>query len=147
MEVGQGPKVGCSAKGKKILLIIMFNYLHFKSLCFLLTVSRTKLTFLLWVLLVSMYQLSKPETCPTLTSVMSKKLALQQVALQLQAASADLWTFVINTLPLLKILFALLDGTEFMVPVKSLSVLPILLYCLVFNFCSSLVQILYLILV
>jgi hypothetical protein len=51
----------------------------------LLMFSRTKLIVgLLWILLVSVYPLSKLGTFPPLTSVMSQDLTLQQGASQLQ---------------------------------------------------------------
>jgi hypothetical protein len=75
-------------------------------LYFLLTLSRTKLTVvLLWILLVSVYPLSKLRTFPPLTSVMSQDLALQQGVSQLQTAYADLWTFSINILSPQRVLF------------------------------------------
>jgi hypothetical protein len=85
----------------------MLNDLHFKKLyfrrqnldtLFLINVSRrTKLILvLLWILLVSVYPLSKLETSPILMSVMSQDLALQQGASRLQTTSANLWTFSIN---------------------------------------------------
>jgi hypothetical protein len=49
---------------------------------------------------------------------MSEDLALQQVASQLPTAFADLWTFSINIPSPLRIIFPLLNPTEFMVPVR-----------------------------
>jgi hypothetical protein len=43
-----------------------------------------------------MYPLNKLDTFQHLKSVMSQDLALQQGASQLQTASADLWTFLVN---------------------------------------------------
>jgi hypothetical protein len=98
----------------------MLNYLNFKllysvdkilTLYFLLTVSRTKLTVvLLWILLVSVYPLSRLEIFPPLTSVMSQDLALQQGASRLHT-SADPWTFSTNISSLLRIHFPLLNPT------------------------------------
>jgi hypothetical protein len=104
----------------------MLHYLHFKMLYyiwqnldnFLLMFSRTKLTIVvLWILLVSMYPLSKLGTFPPLTSAMSQDLALRQGAPQMQTASADLWTFSINIPSPWRTQFPLLNLTEFMVPV------------------------------
>jgi hypothetical protein len=82
------------------------------TLYFLLTFSRTKLTVVvLWILLVSVYPLSKLETFPLLTSVMSQDWALQQGASQLQT-STNLWTFPINITSPLRIHFPLLNHTE-----------------------------------
>jgi hypothetical protein len=78
------------------------------ALNFLLTFSRTKLTVvLLWILLVSVYPLSKLETCPPLRSVMS-----QRGASRLQTTSANLWTFPIKVTSRLRIHFPLLNPTE-----------------------------------
>jgi hypothetical protein len=67
---------------------------------------------LLWILLVSVYPVSKLETFPPVTSVMSQDLALQQGASRLQTASANLWTFSINITSPLRIHFPLLNPTE-----------------------------------
>jgi hypothetical protein len=50
------------------------------TLYFLSTFSRRKLIVVLsWILLISMYPLSKIETIPPLKSVMSQDLALEQL--------------------------------------------------------------------
>jgi hypothetical protein len=59
---------------------------------------------------------------------MSQHLALQQGASQLPTASADHWTFSINVPSPLRILFPLINPTEFMVPVTSLACF---LYCFI----------------
>jgi hypothetical protein len=59
-----------------------------------------------------MYPLSKLETFPTLTSVMSEDLALQQGASRLQITSADLWKLAINITSPLRIHFPLLSSIE-----------------------------------
>jgi hypothetical protein len=64
----------------------------------------------------------------TFEPAMSQDLALQQGASQLQTASADLWRFSINITSPLRILFPLLNPTEFMVPVTSLACY---LYCFI----------------
>jgi hypothetical protein len=91
----------------------MLNYLHpgdkILTLYFLLTLSRTKLTVVLWTLLASMYPLSKLGTVPPLTSVMSQDLFLQQGASRLQT---NLWTFSVNIPSPLRIQFPLLNPTE-----------------------------------
>jgi hypothetical protein len=79
------------------------------TLHFLLMFSRTQLPV---VLLVSVYPLSILETFPTLTSIVSQNLALQQGASRLQTASADLWTFPINMTSPLREHFPLLNPTE-----------------------------------
>jgi hypothetical protein len=99
----------------------MLNYLQFKTLfsrrqnldaLFLINVFRTKLTVvLLWILLVSWYPLSKSETSPHLTSVMSQDLALQQDASRLQT-TANFWTFSINITSPLRIHFPCLNPTQ-----------------------------------
>jgi hypothetical protein len=82
----------------------MLNYLHFKTLysmrqnlnaVFLINVSKSKKFTVvpLWILLVSMYLLSKVEIFPHLMLVMSHDLVLRQGASQLRTASADLWGF------------------------------------------------------
>jgi hypothetical protein len=72
------------------------------TLYFLLTFPRTKLiAVLLWIMLVSVYPLSKLETFQPLTSIMSRDLARQQGASRLQTTSANLWAFSIHiTYPL-----------------------------------------------
>jgi hypothetical protein len=73
----------------------MSNYLQFKTLysrrqnleaVFHINVLRTKLAVvLLWILLFSVYPLSKLETFSTLTSVISQESVLNQDASRLQA--------------------------------------------------------------
>jgi hypothetical protein len=83
------------------------------TLYFLLSSSRTKSTVdLSWLLLVSVYPLSKLDTFPLLMSVMCQELALQQGASQLQTTSASLWTFSINITSPFRIHFPLLNPTE-----------------------------------
>jgi hypothetical protein len=60
-----------------------------------------------------MYSLSKLETFLPLTSVMSQDLALQESASQVQATSADLWMFSVNSTSPLMSHFRLLTPTEF----------------------------------
>jgi hypothetical protein len=73
----------------------------------------TKLTVtLLWLLLVSVYPLSKLETTPPLTSVMSQDLALQQGASRLQTTSENLWRASIDIPSPLRIHFPLRNPTE-----------------------------------
>jgi hypothetical protein len=124
-------------KVRKFMLYIFFrnyesvlNYLHFKTLYsrrhlhallyFISTPSRTKLSVVLfWLLLGSVYPLSKLGTFPPSTSAIPQDLALQQGASQLQTASADLWTRSINILSHLRIRFPLLNSIKLMVPVTS----------------------------
>jgi hypothetical protein len=83
------------------------------TLYFLLKLSRIKLTVvLLRILLLSTYPLNKLETIPTLKSVVSQDLALQQVVSRLQTASADLWTVSINITSPFRIHYPLLNPTE-----------------------------------
>jgi hypothetical protein len=56
-----------------------------------------------------MYPLSKLETLPPLTSVMSQDLPLRKGAPRLQT---DLWTFSINITSPLRVYLALLNATE-----------------------------------
>jgi hypothetical protein len=58
------------------------------------------------------YALSKLETFPPLTSVMSRDLARQQSASRLQTTTANLWTFSVNITSPLKIHFPLLNPIE-----------------------------------
>jgi hypothetical protein len=84
------------------------------TLYFLLAFLRTELNvLLLWILLVSVYPLNKSETFQPLKSVMFQDLALQQGTSQLQTASADLWTFLVNTPFQLMIYPPLLNPTKF----------------------------------
>jgi hypothetical protein len=101
----------------------------------LLKFARTEFTVvLLWIQLVSVYPLSKLETSPPLTSVMSQELAVQQGASRLQT-SANLWTFSINMTFHLRTHFRLLNPTE----LRQYRVTWII-YCLVLNFSLVLVR-------
>jgi hypothetical protein len=83
------------------------------TLYLLLTFSRTQLTVvLLWILLVSVYPLSKLECVPPLTSVMSQDLVLQQGASRLQTTSANLWTFSIIIISPSRVHSPMLNPTE-----------------------------------
>jgi hypothetical protein len=74
------------------------------------------------------------DTFPPLTSVMSQELALKQGASQLQAASANLWTFSISiTFPFM-IHFPLLNPACYVI-----IVLSVLFHYLVSNFSLVLV--------
>jgi hypothetical protein len=75
-------------------------------LYFLLMFPRTKSNVvLLWVPLVPMNPLSNFGTFPPFMSVMYQDLALRHGVPQLHTPSADLQTFLINTLSPLRILF------------------------------------------
>jgi hypothetical protein len=92
--------------------------------------SRTKFTvFLFWTLLVSVYPLRKLETFPLLMSVMSQDLAIQHGASRLQTTSANLPTFSINITSPLMIIFLCLIPLSYVI-----IVLPVLFYCLEWNF-------------
>jgi hypothetical protein len=77
----------------------VMNYLHFKTrysrrqnldFLFSLIFSRTNLAVVLvWILLVSVYPLSKLETFRPLTSVIAQYLTVQHDASRLQTASAN----------------------------------------------------------
>jgi hypothetical protein len=88
---------------------IILSALKILKLYSLLTFLITKLTVaLLWILLVSVYPLSKLETFPPLRSVMCQDLALQQGASRLQTTSENLWAFSVNITSPLRINFPLL---------------------------------------
>jgi hypothetical protein len=57
--------------------------------------------------------LNKSETLQRLKSIMFQDLALQQGASQLQTASADLWTILVNTSFQLMIYLPLFNPTKF----------------------------------
>jgi hypothetical protein len=73
--------------------------LNFELFKFLNTLFQNKINFvLLWLLLPSTYALGKSGAFPPSMPAMSQDLVLHHSMLQLQTASAELWTFLINIL-------------------------------------------------
>jgi hypothetical protein len=107
---------------------------------FLLTFRTILTVVLLWILSVSVHPLSKLETFPLLTSVMSQALLLQQSASRLKITPANLWSFSINITSLLRIHSLCLNLLSY-----SIIVLPVLFYYLVLNYGVVLVLVLVLV--
>jgi hypothetical protein len=119
-ETGQRLKKKQKKKRKEESIIIIIIIINLSVFYFLLTFSRTKLNVvLLWILLVSVFPLSKSEISPPLSSVMPQ--ALQHGASWLQTTSANLWTFSINMTSPFRIHFPLLSPIEFTVPATSIT--------------------------
>jgi hypothetical protein len=95
-----------------MLFIVMLVYSENKSFLVIFYIGTKLTVVVLWILLGSVYQVSKLETFPPLTSVMSQDLALQQGASQLKTTSANLWTFPINITSPSRICFVLFNNAE-----------------------------------